>query len=171
MTEYQVRPARESDLPELARMRRALAAHLAARDPELWELAPERLAGMAEFYADALKQDNTCILVAEARSGKLAGMVMVRILDNPNIKPSRFGRIDDAWVEPDLRRQGVMRGLVLSALDFVEEQGAAHIMLDYSVQNVISAKAWVRLGFRPALVIAQATLDQVRQGHSSAGSS
>jgi ribosomal protein S18 acetylase RimI-like enzyme len=167
MTDCRIRPARESDLPELARMRRALAAHLAACDPELWELAPEQLAGMADFYVDALKQDNTRILVAEARAGKPVGMIMVRVLNNPSLKPSRFGRIDDAWVEPDFRRQGVMRCLIHTALEFIESRGAAHVMLDYSIKNIISTQAWQRLGFRPALVIAQATLEQVRQGHPS----
>jgi ribosomal protein S18 acetylase RimI-like enzyme len=163
MAEYRVRRATEADLPVLARMRRSLAEHLAACDPDLWELAPERLLRMAEFYGEMLKKENARIFLAFGSESAPVGMVMVRVLENPTLRPSRFGRIDDAWVEPGSRRQGVMRALVRAALEFIETQGARHVMLDYSIKNAISATAWQRLGFRPALVVAQATLEQVRQ--------
>ena len=110
-----------------------------------------------------MKQDRTRLLVAETSSGEPVGMLTVRVLESSNITPSRLGRIDDAWVEPDHRRRGVMRRLIQSALDFIESHDARHVMLDYSIQNTISAEAWGKLGFRPALVIAQATVKQVRQ--------
>jgi len=163
MAECRVRRSTEADLPVLAGMRRSLAEHLAACDPDLWELAPDHLNRMAEFYAGLMKNENTRIFLALDSTDAPTGMVMVRLLENQMLKPSRFGRIDDAWVEPGSRRQGVMRALVRAALDFIEAQNAGHVMLDYSVQNTISATAWQRMGFRPALVIAQATLELVRQ--------
>jgi len=163
MAECRVRPAADTDLLVLAQMRRSLAGHLAACDPDIWELAPERLLRMAEFYGEILKKENARIFLALDSADTPIGMIMVRILENPTIRPSRFGRIDDAWVEPGCRRQGVMHALVRAALEFIENHGARHVMLDYSIQNAISAMAWQRLGFRPALVVAQATLEQIRQ--------
>jgi ribosomal protein S18 acetylase RimI-like enzyme len=161
--EHRIRPAAEADVPVLARMRRSLAEHLAACDPDLWELAPGYLARMAGFYAAQMSRENTRLFLALDAANAPTGMVMVRVLENAMLKPSRFGRIDDAWVEPGSRRQGVMRALVRAALEFIKTQGVRHVMLDYSVQNPISAAAWHRLGFRPALVTTQATVEQVQR--------
>jgi ribosomal protein S18 acetylase RimI-like enzyme len=162
MAECRVRLATGADLPVLARMRQSLARHMAACDPDLWELAPEHLLRVAEFYGEILKKENARIFLALDSTDTPIGMIMVRILENPAIRPSRFGRIDDAWVEPGCRRQGVMRALVRATIQFTEARGARHATLDYSVQNAVSAAAWHRLGFRPALVVAQATLEQIR---------
>jgi ribosomal protein S18 acetylase RimI-like enzyme len=166
MGDYSIRPATSGDLPELARMRTALRDYLGECDPAIWLISDEKAGRLAEFYGELIKKDTARVYVAET-GGIPVGMLVVRILDNPHVKPARFGRIDDAWVDPDHRRRGLMRRLTQACGDFLASGGVERVMLDYAIRNPDSEKCWSNLGFEPCVVIAHAGVAEVTRPNIS----
>ncbi len=80
-------------------------------------------------------------------------MLGVRILDNSNLDPVRFGRIDDAWVDPEWRERGVMTGLTRAAARFLAERRVSMVMLDWANNNPPSGTCWQKLGFEPLMTM------------------
>jgi GNAT superfamily N-acetyltransferase len=132
-------------------------------EPRLWKLTRRQLQTMHRLYANVMANEMNTLLVAADGRDRPIGMIMVRTLNAKHMNPTRMGRIDDAWVEPRWRRRGVMRQLVRAACDFVERHGARDMMLDYSIRNLVSVKAWTGLGFRPTVMIAFATTRELRK--------
>jgi ribosomal protein S18 acetylase RimI-like enzyme len=161
---YHIRPARNLDLPELARMRRALQDLLVAADPNILRLRDDRMAQSARFYAEVMARDDARVIVAADEDDFPIGMLMLRIISNPMTEPDRFGRIDDAWVEPPHRRRGIMRLMVGECVEILKAHGVRHVMLDYSVRNPVGEKCWLALGFHPMLTVTIAGVDELRLG-------
>jgi ribosomal protein S18 acetylase RimI-like enzyme len=150
---FTVRRARAGDLPELKQMRIALQDLLAVKDPRVWRLSRELTDTLDQFYGNVMEKDENRIFVATTPRGRRVGMIMVRILDNPNMDPRPFGRIDDAWVEPDWREQGVMRSLTRAAAEFLAGRNVPMVMLDWANNNPPSGTCWQNLGFEPLMTM------------------
>jgi ribosomal protein S18 acetylase RimI-like enzyme len=166
--DFSVRRATAKDLPELKRMRVALQDLLIGRDPRVWRLSPELVDGLEEFYSRILGKDQNRIFVAVPAKGHdpnrrglgscpepavPVAMLVVRILDNSNLDPVRFGRIDDAWVDPDWRERGVMTGLTHAAAEFLAGRRVTMVMLDWANNNPPSGTCWQKLGFAPLMTM------------------
>ena len=150
---YTVRRAEAHDLPELKRMRIALQDLLVGRDPRVWRLSQEMTDTLVLFYASMMDKKENRVLVAVAPDDKPVGMLMVRTVDNPNMDPRPFGRIDDAWVDPEWREQGVMTGLTRAAAQFLADHRVSMVMLDWANNNPPSGTCWQKLGFEPLMTM------------------
>jgi ribosomal protein S18 acetylase RimI-like enzyme len=148
-----VRRAKTRDLPDLKRMRVELQDLLAGRDPRVWRLSQELTDTLEQFYAGILEKDENRVFVAAGPGDKPVGMLVVRILDNPNVDPRPFGRIDDAWVDPEWREQGAMRGLTRAAAVFLADRHVPMVMLDWANNNPPSGICWQKLGFEPLMTM------------------
>lgn len=157
MDNYKVREARRDELKLLAAMRRKLGDFLRSQDKDLWELSKDEMSRQAERYSEVMDSGKGKLLVAVDAQDRPVGMIMVRLLENPRVEPGRFGRIDDAWVEPEHRRRGLMRELVRAAADYAQGQGFGLMMLDWSVKNVASERCWRGLGFSPMITVGTAS--------------
>jgi len=161
LPEYLIRPATEADLPDLARMRVELRDFLGSCDPDVWQISDSKADALADFYRDIINTDTARIFVATNSDSSPVGMLMVRVLENRNIKPGRFGRIDDAWVDPEHRRRGLMRRLTRAAAGFCQELGVERVMLDWAIRNPDSEKCWTRLGFKPVVTIGNSLVSNI----------
>ena len=150
---YKIRRATVNDLPELKRMRVALQDLLIGRDPRVWRLSPELIESLEEFYSTIVEKDQNRIFVAVGPDAQPVAMLVVRILDNLNLDPVRFGRIDDAWVDPEWREQGVMTGLTRAAAKFLADHRVTMVMLDWANNNPPSGTCWQKLGFAPLMTM------------------
>jgi len=150
---YAVRRAEKRDLADLKRMRIALQELLAGRDPRVWRLSEEMTDTLEQFYAAVMEKDENRIFVAAASRGRPVAMLMVRILNNANMDPTRFGRIDDAWVDPDWREQGVMSSLTRAAAQFLVDRQVSMVMLDWANNNPPSGTCWQKIGFEPLMTM------------------
>ncbi len=83
-----IRRAAERDLPELKRMRIGLQELLAVKDPKVWRLSTSMTDTLDQFYAKVMEKDENRIFVAVTPEDRPVGMLMVRILDNPNMDPA-----------------------------------------------------------------------------------
>ena len=150
---YAIRRATPRDLPELKRMRIALQDLLAGRDPRVWRLSQQLIDGLEEFYSRIMEKDENRIFVGAGRDAKPIAMLAVRILDNSNMDPVRFGRIDDAWVDPEWRERGVMTGLTRASAQFLADRRVSMAMLDWANNNPPSGTCWQKLGFEPLMTM------------------
>jgi predicted GNAT family acetyltransferase len=69
------------------------------------------------------------------------------------VDPRPFGRIDDAWVDPEWREQGAMRGLTMAAARFLADRRVPMVMLDWANNNPPSGTCWQKLGFEPLMTM------------------
>jgi ribosomal protein S18 acetylase RimI-like enzyme len=150
---YAIRRAETRDLPDLKRMRIALHELLAVKEPRVWRLSRQLTDTLDQFYGKIMEKDENRIFVAAAPEDKPVGMLMVRILDNPNMDPRPFGRIDDAWVDADWRKQGVMRSLTRAVAEFLASRKVPMVMLDWANNNPPSGTCWQNLGFEPLMTM------------------
>jgi ribosomal protein S18 acetylase RimI-like enzyme len=150
---FAIRRAEPRDLADLKRMRIALQELLAVKDPRVWRLSPQLTDTLDQFYGKIMEKDENRIFVAVTPEGGPVGMLMVRILDNPNMDPRPFGRIDDAWVDPDWRRQGLMHNLTRAAAEFLAARDVPMVMLDWANNNPPSGTCWQNLGFEPLMTM------------------
>ena len=158
-----VRPAKAGDAPELARMRLALQEHMQTSNSRLLPMSRQAISNLAERYRSHLEDPNRQILVVEDRSGILIGMAMGTVAERDDLHPSRCGRIDDAWIKPEHRRQRLGKRLIGDLLAFFERKEVATLVLNYSVGNVEAEGTWKALGFEPILTVAVARPSELRQ--------
>ena len=164
--DFSIRRATRHDLPELKRMRVALQDLLIGRDPRVWRLSPELTETLDQFYAEVMKHDANRIFVAAGPGNRPVGMLLVRVIDNPNMDPRPFGRIDDAWVDPQWREQGVMKSLTRAAARFLADRGVPLVMLDWANNNPPSGACWQKLGFEPLMTMGFANPADILAGKS-----
>ena len=158
---YTIRRAKTSDLADLKRMRIALQDLLAGRDPRVWRLSQELTDTLEDFYARIMEKDENRIFVAAPLAGRPVGMLLVRVIDNPNMDPRPFGRIDDAWVDPDWRERGVMTSLTRAAARFLADRRVSLVMLDWANNNPPSGTCWQKLGFEPLMTMGFASPNDI----------
>jgi len=157
---YRVRIARLDDASALARMRRSLQAHLDAANPYLFKKSDEAARLLPEFYQSNIQSPDARVVVVEhTATGAVIAMAMGRVLVNESLVPSRFGRIDDVWVEPDHRRHGLCRRMLVELARFFEQAAIQGVTLDYVVGNQEAQAVWPRLGFQPVLTVANTRLE------------
>lgn len=160
---YQLRHARPSDCPALARMRRDLQDTMESENGDHWPMKPARKAGLETFFAAALADPEVDIWVAEhVADGTVTpvGTITGRIGRGHDI--DRFGRVDDAWVDPEHRGNGQCRRLLDQLVPFFERHEVDHLQLGF-IHGGAAGAVWQRLGFRPAVVLANGSLNELRQ--------
>ena len=116
---------------------------------------------MAQAIRLALASDDTRIVVAEV-SGEFAGAVHLSVRPIGPLSPERGVQASHIRVVPELRRRGVGRVLVESALAWAEELGLGPVAA-VSVMNSRNGNRFLaRLGLAPAAVVRMATTAQLR---------
>ena len=64
------------------------------------------------------------------------------------LRPARFALISTVYVEPAVRRQGVLRSLMEAAVGWSRERGLTEMRLQNAIDNPLALAAWDALGFR-----------------------
>jgi ribosomal protein S18 acetylase RimI-like enzyme len=159
---YRARAAAAADCETLAVMRRQLQQLLEQESPALWRMTAARSAALGDFYAECLSDADVLILVAEtsdAAEPRIIGTATARIETGRDV--ARFGSIEDVWVEPEHRGRGICRALVAKLTEFFQAQGVNELSVGFA-HGGTAAELWQRLGFTPAVVIANGDVDTVR---------
>ncbi len=167
-----IRQATESDLPMLVGFQAKLALHVLGQPVEgdaaqsLKEHERDRL---TKALQNTLSDANRHLAVAEVTGAGLVGMGYIYIWKSQGIWEQtadveyRSGVIDDVWVEPEYRGQGIMSAILRDLVAFAEQKGAAELILEYSASNREAKAAWTRLGFKTTGVRAAAFTSTVKE--------
>ncbi len=154
---YSVRRAQSSDIVVMVGYRLALQEYLESCNRYLIPMPEARKNSLYDKYA-ALLHDNSSypVVVVHNAGGYMVGMG-VGVVSSQDVPGVVTGRIDDVWIEPGHRRQGLCRLLVRELLAFFCEQNAEHVVLDYVIGAEESERTWRALGFKPVLAKASIT--------------
>ncbi len=82
----------------------------------------------------------------------MVGVIYGRVVTNKGYTPSRTGMVDQAFVQPQHRRQGIGARLVAELCRFLAGQGIEDLSLRYVTGNEEAAGFWAALGFTPRIV-------------------
>jgi GNAT superfamily N-acetyltransferase len=132
-----------------------------------WEILPNF--DWVAYTQEKLDSQNRHILVAET-SKYMAGFIELRLFDYPSnrghrsiiqrisrhpvkrlsspIKPQRWGIIDDCFVIPSLRKQGIGSQLVLKAVEWFQSRNIKRIEISIVAQNTPAEAFWKSFGFK-----------------------
>lgn len=136
--EDMVRPMREADVPQVARLARALRGNEDASPPTQEELARARL--------------NTLRMLADV-DGRVVSMA------STNGKAIKAFQILAVATHPAYRRRGYARAVCAALMRRMEHDGARHCVLFTNVHNQAAQRCYERLGFRVTgdFIVAQLT--------------
>ncbi len=148
-----VRNVRVEDAPELL----SLWAEFSRRPARGDEATDE----IAQAIRSALAADDTRIVVAEV-AGEFAGAVHLSIRPISPMAPEPAVHASHLRVVPELRRRGVGRVLVESAVAWAEEHGLGHVAATSVMNSRNGNRFLARLGLAPAAVMRVATTAQLR---------
>lgn len=167
INDIKIRKARKVDIPVLIGFLVDLGLHVSgARRKTLSRKAKKRLSDLLSEY---FKDTDKFMVVACTPDNKLVGMGNIQIWHTPNLweeaeeMEQKSGFIDDLWVEPDCRNQGIMGCILAELVDFAESHDIDELILEYAITNEEAAAVWKRLGFYPTGVRAAASTKAVRQ--------
>lgn len=164
---FVIRKAVAADLPVLVDFLAKLALHVAGAPPlKLKKNERSRLMGVLR---SSLSDPDKLIIVAATTDNSPIGMGYLYISRNQGIweqaeeAEARSGFIDDVWVEPDFRNQGIFSALLRELIQFAESHDVHELILEYAISNKEAEAVWTRLGFRPTGVRAAAFTQTVQQ--------
>jgi ribosomal protein S18 acetylase RimI-like enzyme len=142
-----VRPATLADAERIAELRLALLGEHKAnaiysrvrRDPmpRALDLTREQLASEQQVTFVATKGER---IVGMLRCTDQRGHRLLR--------PTRYAMIGTVYVEPGVRRRGVLRSLLDAAVAWSRERGLTEMRLQNAIDNPLALAAWDALGFR-----------------------
>lgn len=145
--DVEIRPAREADVPELARLVAALSAYEEALD-ERARYDWDEIRDAPNWMRTVLNRDHHAVWVAQHSDGHLVGYLWVRLYRrHEGGVPPRSGYISQAFLEESSRGKGLMRPMLENAYDWFLANGVTAITLSVLHRNWRGATAWHRLGF------------------------
>lgn len=143
MDDVHIRPARLSDLDQLARM-----------CEELWPESParehaEELGLILDGKADRVLTMPLIIFVAEAGDGTLVGFVEVDLRSHGDgCNPAQAVGYIEAWyVAEDYRKRGIGKKLVAQAEDWARSHNCIEMASDALIDNEVSQRAHAALRY------------------------
>ncbi len=147
-----IRPAKESDLPAVARLAAKLVAQHHAFDALRFFLPDRVEEGYAWWFSQELPRDEVVLLVAE-QEGAIVGYVYARMEERDwNALLDACGAIHDIYVDEPARRAGVATRLIQAALRSLEAKGAPRVVLHTAAPNVVAQRFFEKLGFRRTMI-------------------
>ncbi|HVO18169.1 MAG TPA: GNAT family N-acetyltransferase [Anaeromyxobacter sp.] len=149
----ELREARASDVPALARMGAALAREHHRMDPARFFLPEEPIErGYAWWLGKELLNPRAAILVA-ARRGRPVGYAYGRIERRDwNTLRERCAVGVDLWVEKGERRRGLGRRLVEALAATFAARAEGRLVIQVAARNRLALGAFARMGFRETVV-------------------
>ncbi|HTU46035.1 MAG TPA: GNAT family N-acetyltransferase [Bryobacteraceae bacterium] len=138
MTRFSIRPAASGDVAELARL---------FDDYRIFYKQPSNFAGAEAFVAEQLEKGVTRFFIARDTTGAAAlGFVhLIPSLGTLAMRPIWY--LEDLFVVPSARRQGVARALMLRAEQFARENRAERLTLSTAHDNHAAQALYRSLGY------------------------
>lgn len=141
-----IRRATIEDLDTVVSLRLALLREY-PEHPVYGRLRPDAERRAHAIFGAQLDSENEVVFLAEQR-GKAVGLLRcVETVSSPLLDPDRYCYISSVYVQPDVRRTGVLRALFRTAQDWCRTRGLTEMRLHNVGTRTGSAAAWDALGF------------------------
>lgn len=96
--------------------------------------------------------------------GRAVGFVAASVHERPEsplVRTRRWSEVDQIAVDPDFRRRGVARALILAAADQARREGLPTLQMTTWWFNTEARAAMAQLGFRPKVVRFERSIDEL----------
>ena len=144
--EVTIRRAKARDMAFIVELWKKLAREMADCD-ERYALRSEAEIIWAKWAGERLRDQASCVLVAEA-GADYVGYLLGHIGEaQPIFKQRTYAVITDVFVDPELRRKGIGRRLVEEAVSFFKSREISHVRASVLVKNETARPFWQKLGF------------------------
>lgn len=149
-----IRPAKQSDISVILLMVGKICALHETWDAAKYGFLPNPAQRYEGWLGKLVKSERSVFLVAEDQTNqKLAGFLVATIeREIPIYRVKEFAFIHDLWVEPEFRRSGVARQLVIQTTEQFQKMGVEQIRLDTAANNDAVRRLFSECGFRPSTV-------------------
>lgn len=149
-THMHIRPATTQDVPGVLPMVQKIVDKHTAMDTARFATLDDVVDRYARWLPQRVSDERSVFLVAEDETlPALAGFIIAGIEENvPIYRVDEFGFVFDLWVEPQYRRGGVARALMLETLRRFERIGVKQVRLETAAPNEAARKLFASLGFR-----------------------
>ncbi|WP_338846091.1 GNAT family N-acetyltransferase [Massilia sp. W12] len=134
---FSVRLAQEADLPAIAPLFDAYR--------QFYRQSPD-VAGAQAFLQQRMQLAQSQILLAQAEDGRLAGFTQLYpVFSSVSMRPAWI--LNDLYVHPEFRQQGVASALLQAAIAHGRSSGAAWISLQTAHDNAAAQALYRQHGF------------------------
>ncbi len=148
----EVRPAVAADVPAILPMVQEVCKLHRGWDPAKYGYLPDVADRYALWLPERAVDPRSVLLVADD-AGKLAGFIVGTVESEIPIYDIReFGFIHDMWIEPNYRRRGLAKRLVVEAVAKFRAMGMKQVRLDTAVPNQEARELFAKVGFRGCAV-------------------
>jgi ribosomal protein S18 acetylase RimI-like enzyme len=148
----EIRPAREADVPALARLGSGLARRHHRMDPERF-IAPEPMEPGYSWWLGKEVANPRAVVLAAVRRGRIVGYGYGRLEGREwNTLREACGVGVDLVVEARARGAGIGRRLLAELVRRLGEKGAPFVVIHVAERNPRARRLFATLGFRPTMV-------------------
>jgi ribosomal protein S18 acetylase RimI-like enzyme len=144
-----IRPAAIGDEALLARLNHFVQELHVAKRPD--HFRPTQPIELADWYRSLLERPTTRLWIAE-EGGLAVGYLLAiehQAPESPIVRARRWCEIDQVAVDPERRRRGIARALILHAVSSAQADGIAQIEAASWSFNAGAHELFRRLGFMP----------------------
>jgi ribosomal protein S18 acetylase RimI-like enzyme len=142
-----VRVATLADAERIAELRLALIAHHQS-NPVYSRIRRNARVRAIALTEEQLASDQQIMFVA-VKGERVVGMLRcIEQRGHRLLWPARYAHIGTVYVQPSVRRRGVLRSLMHAAIAWSRERGLKEMRLQNAIDNPIAMAAWEALGFR-----------------------
>lgn len=143
----QIRKAIVTDLDQIEKLWKEMMIFHADLD-DYFQTTSDAEDNHRSYMSGLLDDVGKRVFIAE-ESGVLLGYIVVMIEDYPPIyHHKKFAEISSISVTKSVRRRGIGRKLLDTALDWCREQGVVRVECAVAVKNPTSQDFWKGVGFR-----------------------
>jgi len=107
---------------------------------------PSNIPLAEEFIRERLEHNESVIYVAIADDGLPAGFTQLYPLIS-SVEAFRNWLLNDLYVAPTYRRQGIAEALIRAAMEFAGSKNATFIQLETAVDNYNAQRLYENIGF------------------------
>jgi ribosomal protein S18 acetylase RimI-like enzyme len=161
MEEILIRRAVGSDVERLVELRLLLQQHAEESSRSIWRITEEGKRLLKQKVVDDLAGSGGLVLVAEM-GGKIIGFVHGEVIHRTDYLPRSVGSILTAYVAREFRRRGVGARLIEELCVFFNSEGVEDVTLRYVIGNREAEAFWKKLGFKPVITSAKASLRELK---------
>jgi ribosomal protein S18 acetylase RimI-like enzyme len=149
----EIRPAQPQDIPAVLPMVAQICALHEAWDAAKYGFRPDPAEMYRKWLAARATDPRSVFLVAERAADpeplRLVGFLVATVdAEIPIYRLKEYGFIQDVWVEPEYRNEGLGRQLVMLAIEKLRAMGVTQIRLDTAAPNDAARAMFNSCGFR-----------------------
>ena len=152
MPSIQIKPAKVSDLPKIAKLAGELVRQHYGFDAKRFLFIENPESGYEWWFGKELENKKAIILCAKL-GAKVVGYAYARLEPKDwNALLDAHGALHDILVAEDARGQGIGRQLLERIQSELLARGAARIVLHTATKNLAAQKLFAALGFRKTMI-------------------